>query len=191
MHPSDCAGLLSALTVPWWVAGGWALDLFAGAQTRPHGDLDIGILRRDIRTVLELFSPWEVYEAQNGVLTRLSIEGVPHGVNSLWCRPLGATMWTLELLLDESAADVWVFRRQPLIQRPLGSVIRHTSEGLPYLAPEIQLLYKARDLRERDQADFECIAPRLDADARLWLRDTLAQTSPGHVWIQALGDLPG
>ena len=29
----------------WWVAGGWALDLFLGRMTRPHHDVDVAILR--------------------------------------------------------------------------------------------------------------------------------------------------
>jgi hypothetical protein len=189
VHPSKCTGLLSALTVPWWVAGGWALDLFAGAQSRPHGDLDLGILRRDVCDVLAAFSSWEVFEAEAGVLTRLSIGEIPRdSVNSLWCRPLGSKVWVLELMLDESAGDFWVFRRQRDIQLPLETAIRRSSEGLPYLAPEIQLLYKARNLRDRDQADFDHIAPRLDANARSWLSNALARSNPGHAWLQALSE---
>ncbi len=45
----------ASLTVPWWIAGGWALDLFAGDQSRPHKDLDVGILRNDALHVLD---PW-------------------------------------------------------------------------------------------------------------------------------------
>ncbi|MFF1908028.1 nucleotidyltransferase domain-containing protein [Kitasatospora sp. NPDC058218] len=28
---------------PWYVAGGWAVDLFRGEQTRGHGDLEIAV----------------------------------------------------------------------------------------------------------------------------------------------------
>jgi uncharacterized protein (DUF952 family) len=31
----------------WWVAGGWALDLFLGRKTRPHADLEIGTTTSD------------------------------------------------------------------------------------------------------------------------------------------------
>jgi hypothetical protein len=33
-------------------------------------------------------------------------------VNSLWRRPMGASPRMMQLLLDESADDFWVFRRQ-------------------------------------------------------------------------------
>ena len=34
---------------PWGIAGGWALDLFAGSESRIHSDVDIAILRADRR----------------------------------------------------------------------------------------------------------------------------------------------
>jgi hypothetical protein len=186
-HPAQCTDWFSTLTVPWWVAGGWALDLYAGAQSRPHGDLDVGVLRRDARDVLAALSSWEVLEVRAGALTRLSPGDEPRTeVNSLWCRPLGASLWVMQLLLDESADDFWVFRRQPDIRLPLRMAIRRNSAGLPYLSPEIQLLYKAKDPRARDQADFDHIAPRLDPAARAWLKGELARLDPGHAWIHEL-----
>ncbi|HEY4444633.1 MAG TPA: hypothetical protein VGN30_10150 [Steroidobacteraceae bacterium] len=187
VHPTQCAAWFSTLTVPWWVAGGWALDLYAGGQNRPHSDLDVGILRRDVREVLAMLSSWEVFEARAGALTRLNAGETPRmEVNSLWCRPMGAVQWVLELMLDESAEDSWVFRRRPDIRRPLKTVTRRNSDGLPYLAPEIQLLYKAKESRDRDQADFDHIAPYLDPGARAWLRQALTRLDPGHAWIGKL-----
>jgi hypothetical protein len=190
LHPRACAPWFSALTAPWWIAGGWALDLFAGAQSRPHADLDLGILRRDTRAVLEALPSWEVFEADAGVLVRLGAGRMPRErVNSLWCRQSGDAAWSFELLLDESAGDFWIFRREREIRAPLEKIIRRSAEGLPYLAPEIQLLYKARDRRPRDDADFERIAPRIDRDARAWLARALARVDPGHPWLQVLDEL--
>lgn len=186
-HPAECADWLSKLTVPWWVAGGWALDLFAGGPSRPHGDLDVGVFRRDVRRVLDALSSWEIFEAKNGALTRLNAGEAPRAeVNSLWCRPAGAVQWVMELMLDESADDFWVFRRQPDIRRPLSMAVRRSCQGLPYLAPEIQLLYKANNPRTRDQADFERIAPRLDPGGRAWLKEALSRLDPDHAWIRRL-----
>jgi hypothetical protein len=176
------------LRVPWWFAGGWALDLYAGAQSRPHHDLDVGVLRRDVPAVIAALSNWEFFEAKSGVLTRLGEGAIPRNdVNCLWCRQKGTAAWTLEFLMDESLGDSWVFRRQPAIRRPLSTIIQRSPDGLPYLAAEIQLLYKSRDLRARDRIDFDHIAPRLSPDARAWLRDALERISPGHEWMKALG----
>ena len=190
VHPSEGVRWLSALAVPWWVAGGWAIDLFAGGQSRPHKDLDIGILRRDALHVISMLSSWEFFEAKGGELTRLHGGVVPRAeVNSLWCRPADTTQWVLELMLDDSDDDRWVFRRDARIQRPLTIAIRRNAEGIPYLTPEIQLLYKARATRAQDQADFDHIAPRLAADARTWLQESLAKTDPEHVWLSMLNEI--
>jgi hypothetical protein len=187
IRPSESVPWLASLTIPWWIAGGWALDLYAGNQSRPHGDLDIGVLRRDALEVLSALHSWEFFEAKEGVLTRLCKGESPRAdVNSIWGRPAETTEWTLEVMLDESDGDRWVFRRQPRIRQSLAMAIRHNSEGIPYLAPEIQLLYKARSMRPQDQADFDHIAPRLAIDARTWLRDALAISDPNHSWLLAL-----
>ena len=89
-------------------------------------------------------------------------------------------------MLDESEKDVWLFRRQPRIARPLGAVIRRNADGIPYLSPEIQLLYKARSPRARDQADCDLIAPLMDANARAWLKQSLRDLDPEHEWIKIL-----
>jgi hypothetical protein len=185
--PAEGAAWFSSVGVPWWIAGGWALDLHLGAQSRPHEDLDIGVLRRDIATVRERLASWEMFEAKDGRLTRLLPGQVPRlDVHSLWCRPANATRWMLELMLDESDGETWVYRREPSIRRPLSAAIRTSNSGLQYIAPEIQLLYKARWLRPRDQRDFEAVAPRLDPMAREWLIDALDRAEPGHVWLSAL-----
>lgn len=162
MQPHEVAALLVEIDVPWWVAGGWALDLFLGSQTRSHADVDVGVLRRDIASVVERLPEWEIFEAESGMLYRWSRFEPPRPeVNSLWCRPCNASSWSLELMLDEAQGDEWVFRRLPTIRMPLSSAIRHTADGMPYLTPEIQLLYKSRLPRAKDHDDFEHVLERL------------------------------
>jgi len=108
-------------------------------------------------------------------------------VNSLWGRLLGQRQWMLELLLDDSEGDFWVFRRKREICRRLDLAISYTKERIPYLAPEIQLLYKANRLRPVDDADFHRVAPSLDGRACSWLRDALAGVDAAHPWLNALG----
>ena len=206
MDPAAAARILSAVDVPWWIAGGWALDLFLGTQTRAHKDMDIGVLRRDATRILTALSDWEFFEAQEGSLHLLPAGVRPQAkVNSLWGRPMGEPHWMLELMLDNSDEILqtlqyvgankvdphWIFRRDPSIRRPLAAALRSTAEGTRYLAPEIQLLYKARDVRPEDQADFERVAPRLDTAARGWLREGLSRLYPQHLWLPALAKNTG
>jgi len=187
VRPHQAARWFSSVNIPWWIAGGWALDLFLGRETRPHQDLDVGLLRRNVLDMLRLLPAWEFFEAQNGVLTRLGVGDAPAlDVHSLWGRPVGTDLWMLELLLDESEDDDWVFRRQPAIRRAHGTIVRRSPEQIPYLAPEIQLLYKAKCPRLRDRADFGRTAPSLDSASRAWLLDALVWLDPEHEWIPAI-----
>ena len=187
LTPQDAVVLLSALTAPWWIAGGWALDLYMRRVTRAHKDLDVGILRKDAQSQLAALRGWDIFEAKNGVLSPLVAGDAPGAdVNSLWCRRTNASQWELELLLDRSEGEAWVFRRDARITRPLSHAIRRNSEGIAYLAPEIQLLYKARAMRPEDQADFEQVVPHLTHEAQTWLRKALLSIDREHVWISML-----
>jgi len=56
----------------------------------------------------------------------------------------------------------------------LDKVIRHSGE-IPYLAPEICLLYKSTELdRDGYQQDFALAYAKLDDEARAWLDAALA-----------------
>ncbi len=178
---------MSAVDAPWWIAGGWAIDLFVGAQTRAHKDLDVGVRRADAPWVVAALPGWEFFEAKDGLLSRLALGTEPRAVvNSLWGRRVGEAHWELELMLDDSDGGDWIFRREPSIRRPLAAALRDMPDGTRYLAPEIQLLYKARDLRPEDRSDFERAAPRLESVAVGWLRDCLARLYPQHPWLAAL-----
>jgi lincosamide nucleotidyltransferase A/C/D/E len=43
-------------SIDYWLFGGWAVDLHAGAVTREHGDLDIAIWHADLDRVAELLA---------------------------------------------------------------------------------------------------------------------------------------
>ena len=179
--------LVGHIPARWWVAGGWALDLFLGRQSRAHKDLDVGILRRDLPRVLAAMPEWEFFEARGGELFGPLTGAAREDVNSLWGRRAHSKEWALELMLDEAEGDEWVFRRDRSIRRTLDTLVRHDEEGTPYLAPEVQLLYKASRTREEDQADFARVAPRLDPSSRGWLSRALSQVSPQHPWLTVLG----
>jgi aminoglycoside-2''-adenylyltransferase len=185
--PIEVLEWLSPLSAPWWIAGGWALDLFVGQVTRPHGDIDVGIFRRDAQGTCATLSEWEFFEARAGALTQINIGTAPRAaVNSLWCRRRGEAEWAFELMLDEGGSDQWTFRRDHKIGRPLEIAIRRSPDGIPYLAPEIQLLYKSKAVRSNDQIDFDRVVCRLDRDARAWLRTSIEGMDPSHTWLSKL-----
>ncbi|MFJ6633433.1 hypothetical protein ACIQMR_18895 [Streptomyces sp. NPDC091376] len=61
-----------------------------------------------------------------------------------------------------------------------------SATGIPYLAPEVQLFYKAKATRDKDETDFEAVLPLLDAPARAWLADAIKVIAPTHHWLRRL-----
>lgn len=193
-QPEEVASFFSPLTVPWWIAGGWALDLFLGEQTREHEDIDVQILRRDQQEVRTIFGTWDVQGADPGVLPAAwpfrkweAGQLLSPSVHDIWCRPNQTEPWVIQLMVVDAIEDQWLFRRDSRIRRPLATVGRRTPDGIPYLAPELQLLYKAKTPRPKDEEDFARVLPALDGQSRHWLAQSLALVHPGHAW---LADLP-
>ena len=81
--------------------------------------------------------------------------------------------------------DTWICRRDDRIRRPYAAVIR-AGTGIPYLAPEVALLFKAKGSRPKDEADFDSVLPMLTIDQRRWLDDALALVHPDHQWRHRL-----
>ena len=172
----------------WCVAGGLAIDLALGRVTRQHDDLDIAVFRKDERMVRGWLADWELWRAGStgSGLDRLKIEDeLPRDVHGIWCRrPLSAS-WSLEILVEESKDQDWVYRRNHLVTLPLDEVI-HNVEGVQVMALEAVLLYKAKSPRERDWADFNGALPMLSAQRRKWLKAALSKAHPASPWLAEL-----
>lgn len=93
-------------------------------------------------------------------------------------------------MIDESGDGDWISRRDPGIRRPLAGIGRTSSDGIPYLVPEIQLFYKAKNPRPKDETDFTAVLPFLATAQRRWLSDALARTFGEHPWQDRLSRDP-
>lgn len=193
--PQEVAAFFASLHVPWWIAGGWAIDLFLGQKTREHEDIDVQVLRRDQHAVRTLFGSWDIQAALPPPRDEAwpfrswnPNEVLDQDIHDIWCRPAATQPWALQLMIADTRDDGLVFRRDPAIVRPLATVGSVTPEGIPYLAPEIQLLYKAKGLRPKDEADFMRALPALDQKRRQWLVNALAIVHPGHPWLSQLAN---
>ena len=81
-----------------------------------------------------------------------------------------------------SAASRPATTRTWSIRRPYGEIIRHTDDGIPYVAIEATLLFKAKHTREKDEADFTGVLPLLSRAERGWLDAILGLVHPDHPW---------
>src|ERR1700730_11034781 len=85
--------LFAAMPAPWWIAGGWAIDLFVDSQTRPHHDIDVGVLRRDQVVVQATLDHWDLWAAEPRLPLRKwrPGESLGPGIHDIWCRRSPAT----------------------------------------------------------------------------------------------------
>ena len=185
------AKLMTGLEVEWWIAGGWAIDLFLSRTTRGHVDTDVLVLRRDqLRGFHHLLGAgWELWavDRPDHVRPLVRDETVPSSVNDIWCRPDRRSAWALQLMLGESEGERWIYRRDPEVSLPLSEVGLQTSDGIPYVAPQIELLFKSKSRRPRDEADFNLAVTEMSRTAQQWLASAISRADPDHPW---LGRLP-
>jgi hypothetical protein len=185
--PDTVAQRLAGLDVRWCVAAGWAVDLFRGAVTRDHHDLEIAVPRQHFALVAERFPDCDFHVPAAGRLTPATDELIDDpDRHQTWALDRAERVWRLDVFREPHDGDTWICRRDERIRRPYAEVIRHTPAGVPYLTPEIVLLFKAKTTRDKDQYDFDGALPLLDAGQRDWLDDALAAIHPEHRWRSAL-----
>jgi len=195
MDLDEVTHLLCRAGVPWWIAGGWAIDLHLGRQTRQHKDIDVLVLRPHLPRLREQLAGWDLHAADPpGTLRPWPVtEQLPLGAHDIWCRPAPTADWCLQLMVDdladgEGGADQeWVYRRDARIRRAwrtLSGPASSPQRGV--LAPEVQLLYKSTTPRAKDEADFAQFAVELDSSQRIWLIEALQLTDGTHPWIDRL-----
>ncbi len=173
----------------WWIAGGWAIDLWIGRQTRQHEDIDVLICRTDQAALFDLLPGWEIHAAgmPNGLTLWEPATPFPAEVHDIWCRPRADAPWTLQVMLLETEGDRWIFRRDSRIGGPLDR-LGHLRDGVPFLVPEVQLLFKSKAQRAKDQADLQNVLQTMPEDRIRWLLAALALHDPGNSWCPVLAD---
>lgn len=186
-HPADLARRLSAVGRPWCVVGGWALDLWHGRQTREHDDLEFTVLRQDLPAFRAALGDMALFTAGDGIVAPLA-DGVapPEAIFQIWVLDRATRRWRVDMMIEPGTPDEWIYKRDARIHRPRDEMVAVTADGVPHLAPAAVLLFKAKHLRPKDEADFAAALPKLVAGERAWLRESLALLHPGHAWIEAL-----
>lgn len=187
------AGALAPLPdLPWMVAGGLALDLHLGRVTRPHDDVDVVIPRASQLAVRDVLTAqgWRLdVSGEEGYQPWMAPVDPPrHQVHAR--HPSLPDVLMLDLLLTDLEGGVWPYRRDPRVTLPLSEARRIGARGLPYLAPQAVLLFKAGHAghgpRGKDARDFGRLLPTLTPGARAWLAEALRLTAPGHPWLERL-----
>ena len=188
-RPEEVARRLARVQAPWYVAAGWAIELFLGGQRREHEDIEIAVPRDRFDEVAGALAGLELYVIVGPGLAE-PLESAREKLASThqtWVREPNTGVWRLDVFREPSDGDTWICRRDESIRLPYSHVIEHTEDGIPYCRPEIVLLFKAKHSQlERNELDFADTLPHLDAARRAWLSKALARVHPGHEWLAAL-----
>ncbi|MFI2608407.1 nucleotidyltransferase domain-containing protein [Kitasatospora sp. NPDC018619] len=184
--PDEVARRLAGIGTPWYVAAGWALDLFRGGPTRAHGDLEIAVPAAGFPEVRERFPEYVFDAAGSGRSWQDAAPEVLAAVHQTWLRDPATGAYLLDVFREPHDGDTWICRRDERIRLPYAEIIHRTRDGIPYLVPELVLLFKAKQPRPKDQADFEATVPHLAPPRRAALAGLLARVHPGHAWLAAL-----
>jgi hypothetical protein len=187
--PEQAAQALEDVSAPWAVAGGWALDLWLGKQTREHEDLEIAVPTAffpEIQARLE-GQGLKLFAIDDGQVIALAPGEAPAPqTHQTWVMEPVMQGWRMDIFREPGDAQTWIYRRTGELSAPRAWATGRTADAIPYIAPQIVLLFKAKATRDKDQADFAIAAPRLSSEARDWLAAALRTIQPGHPWIDRL-----
>ena len=159
-HPLELTGRLSGIPAPWCIVGGWALDLWHGAQTREHDDLEFTVLREDTGIFREALRVLAFYTAGSGIVTPL-----PHGMEppadiaQIWCLDSSERRWRVDIMIEPGTRQTWVCKRDPQIHGPRDAFGAQNLRGHSLSGPGPDPSFQAKYQRAKDEADFrECLA---------------------------------
>lgn len=184
--PREVARRLAGIDAPWCVVAGWALDLFRGEQTRAHGDIEIAIPAARFPDVRDCF-PEHVFDGVGG--GRIWQDATPDvlaATRQTWLRDPATGDYLLDVFRESHDGDIWICRMDTTIRFPYAEIIHHNDHGVPYLAPELVLLFKAKHARPKDQSDFTATIPHMTPHQRETLTTLLARLHPTHPWLRYL-----
>jgi hypothetical protein len=180
--PDEVAARLRSVDDLWAFAAGWALDLFRGRPYREHQDIEIAVPAAHFDAIRAALAPYEFEIVGAGRRWPLSDDRAMAATHQTWLRdPTGA--YKLDVFREPHDGNTWICRRDTSIRLPYKALIRRTADGLPYIAPEVALLFKARHMRDKDERDLDGVLPLLDIESRAWLVEALGRVHPGHPWI--------
>ena len=204
--------LLSGHGFEYAFCGGFAIDLFLGYESRPHGDIDITAYWQDRDIIIKHMQSlgYDVYEIIGGgkghhitdINTQYRLK------NNIFCCKKDCTLpkFTkteeddiyiidvldiyqseldfLEFIFNHKNDTHFIYSRNSRIRHSLDDAVLYNN-GVPYLAPEICLLYKSTSVdRPGYRQDYKLAAKAMNQRQKKWLNDALKTANPkGHIWI--------
>jgi hypothetical protein len=174
---------LSGYNHPWWVAGGWGIDLHLGFQSRDHADLEIAIPYEDqqnIRKYIGEQADWHMIENRQLIPWPPGKMLAPP-IHEIHCKVVNGPH--LEILLNIFTDTEWIYRRNHRIRLPRHQFLNGSLIPLPR---EVLLLYKSKQTRPKDEADFTALIETMALNEQAWMKSALMLSDGNHPWIDRL-----
>lgn len=134
----------------WVLCGGWSVVRITGADTRTHGDIDIGIYRSKLEACLAGLGRGRVFLCRDGRHHAWDGVEIPADVHDIWVTDLDGRYWVLQVMVFDDDGDRVIYRRD----RRISWSKRHHSvevDGLKVLNPLITFLFKANQAQMEDK----------------------------------------
>src|SRR5262245_42053633 len=110
--PEEVARRFAGLGAPWYVAAGWAIDLFLGFQRRQHEDLEVAIPQVRFGEMARLLTDCELFVVGDGVAWPLAQAGdmiMAH--HQTWVRESATGLWRVDIFREPAESGNWICRR--------------------------------------------------------------------------------
>jgi hypothetical protein len=173
---------------PWFIAGGWCIDLGIDEITREHEDIDICIFREHAETILQYFNDWDIYVAIPGEARLERCLTVDDLTRPRYGLHLHKEDHFIEILLTDRSEAKILFRKNHRIWMDEKQFVREDTLGRRFVAPEWQLLFKAKEGRAKDEEDFQSTLPYMTTEQKQWLSSALSVQFPSSSWIKQLNE---
>lgn len=183
LDPTRITEFMKGFDRPWWIVGGWSLEAFTGV-TRDHADMDISILSGDAEAFrLFLGDRWTAWNVDDSWFRPFDHRFTAVRPDSqVWVRRDAGPPWILDVPFTPETDGRWTNKRDPDHTEDLEDITWIAPDGLRYARPEVTLMFKASQDREKDRRDARVALPLLDDEARGWLRATVARIDADHPW---------
>jgi hypothetical protein len=142
----------------WTLCGGHSVALFAGVDTRPHGDIDVGVFRSQVEICLRAIGADRVFLCRDGRHHPWDGSAVPLSVHDIWITDRAHSFWAFQVMIFDDDRDHVIFRRDRRIRWRKS---RHSMlvDGVKILNPFVTFLFKAHksksgELQEKEVQDL-------------------------------------
>lgn len=115
--PHDVARRLAGISAPWYIAAGWALDLFRGEQTREHHDIEIGVPAGQFPEIREHFAEFTFEAVGAARIWESATPQVLSATRQTWLREPATGHYLLDVFREPHDGEVWIYRRDETIRR--------------------------------------------------------------------------